>query len=196
LLRSVTPSIGFEPATYSSQIQRYKLTRCATYANPYREAIIFCRCGFFYFRSFFFPRLFSAVADSISTTLPHMMASKCKVRMHAGLRCAARGLLQIQDAKKSPKIAIWAQSNNFVGLYLSQLRHVGYRQSEKKLLNSNISPTSLHNMVNFGPRPITAEIGWRVWGTPANFKGFRVFGFVTAQTSLTGSTAFNIKRHL
>jgi len=25
-------------------------------------------------------------------------------------------------------------------------------------------------MVNFGP--LTAEIGWRVWGTPANFKPF------------------------
>jgi len=27
-------------------------------------------------------------------------------------------------------------------------------------------------MVNFGP--LTAEIGWRVWSTPTNFKGFRV----------------------
>ena len=27
-------------------------------------------------------------------------------------------------------------------------------------------------MVNFGP--LAAEIGWRVWGTPANFNGFRV----------------------
>jgi len=27
-------------------------------------------------------------------------------------------------------------------------------------------------MVNFGP--LTAEIGWRVWGIPANFNGFRV----------------------
>jgi len=23
-------------------------------------------------------------------------------------------------------------------------------------------------------RPLTAEIGWRVWGTPANFNGFRI----------------------
>jgi len=28
-------------------------------------------------------------------------------------------------------------------------------------------------MVNFGP--LTAEIGSGVWGTPANFNGFRVF---------------------
>ena len=37
---------------------------------------------------------------------------------NAGLKPAARGSLQIQDAKKSPKIAIWAPSHNFVGLYL------------------------------------------------------------------------------
>jgi len=46
-----------------------------------------------------------------------------------------------------------------------------YGQSEK-LLNSNISFTCLHNMVNFSP--LTAEIGWRVSGTSANFNGFRV----------------------
>jgi len=27
-------------------------------------------------------------------------------------------------------------------------------------------------MMNFGP--LTADIGWLVWGTPANFNGFRV----------------------
>jgi len=46
------------------------------------------------------------------------------------------------------------------------------QQSEKKLLNSNISHTCPHNMVNFGP--LVAEIGSLVWGTPANFNGFRV----------------------
>jgi len=39
-------------------------------------------------------------------------------------------------------------------------------------INSNMSSTSLHNMANFGP--LTAEIGLRVWGTAANFNGFRV----------------------
>jgi len=46
------------------------------------------------------------------------------------------------------------------------------RQSETSLLNSNISPTCPYSMVNFGP--LTAEIGPVVWGTPANFNGFRV----------------------
>ena len=35
-----------------------------------------------------------------------------------GLKCTARGSLEMQDAKKSPKIAVWAPSQNFVGLYL------------------------------------------------------------------------------
>jgi len=34
------------------------------------------------------------------------------------------------------------------------------------------SSTCPHNMVNFGL--LTSEISWRVWGTPANFNGFRV----------------------
>jgi len=36
---------------------------------------------------------------------------------NAGLKCAARGSLKIQDAKNSQKIAILAPSHNFVGLY-------------------------------------------------------------------------------
>ena len=42
----------------------------------------------------------------------------------------------------------------------------------RPLLNANTFYTCPHNMVNFGP--ITAENCWRLWGTPANFNGFRV----------------------
>jgi len=45
-----------------------------------------------------------------------------------------------------------------------------YRQSEKNLLDSNISPTCPHNMVNFGP--LAAEIGSVVWGTKQISTGF------------------------
>jgi len=40
------------------------------------------------------------------------------------------------------------------------------------MLNSNISSTCPHSMVNFGP--LTAVICSKVWGTAANFNGFRV----------------------
>ena len=43
---------------------------------------------------------------------------------------------------------------------------------KKNFLNTNVSSTCPHNIVNFGP--VAAEICWRVWGTPANFNRFRV----------------------
>ena len=55
-----------------------------------------------------------------------------------------------------------------------------YRQSEKKLLNSNTSSTCPHNMMNFGL--LTAEICWRVWGTP-KFQRVSRLGSVTSRHS-------------
>ena len=67
------------------------------------------------------------------------------------------------------------------------------------MLSSNISSTCPHNMVNFGP--LAAENCWRVWGTPANFNGFRVLiGSVTALLSSSqrqrNFAALNRGRHL
>jgi len=50
---------------------------------------------------------------------------------------------------------------------------------KKNLLNSSISSTRSHNIVNLGP--VTAEIVWRVWGTPANFNGFRILASLLHQ---------------
>ena len=59
-----------------------------------------------------------------------------------------------------------------------------YPQSEKNLLNSNISPTCPYNMANFGP--LAAEIGSLVWGTPNNFNRFRVLGALLHGTLVVG----------
>jgi len=84
--------------------------------------------------------------------------------------------------QKSQKIAIWAPSHNFVGLYL---RNRGtYQQSEKNLLSSNMSSRCPHNMVNFGP--LVAEIGLGVWGTPTNFNGFRILAALLHGTPSVG----------
>jgi len=56
--------------------------------------------------------------------------------------------------------------------------------NRKNVLNSNISSTCLHNMVNFGP--LAAKIRWRVWGTPANFNGFRVLAALLHDTLVVG----------
>ena len=72
-----------------------------------------------------------------------------------------------------------------------------YRQSEKNLLNTNTSSTCPHNTVNFGP--LTAEICWRVWGTPANFNGFRVMAALlhgSQVVSVSQTAALNRGRHL
>jgi len=67
----------------------------------------------FYLLSFFFSsHNISRRRLDVCHTSTHDVAL---VRIYdAGLKCAARGLLEMQD----PKIAIWAPSHNFVGLYL------------------------------------------------------------------------------
>jgi len=59
-----------------------------------------------------------------------------------------------------------------------------YIDNGKNLLNSNTSSTCPANMVNFGL--LTAEICWRVWGTPANFNGFRVLAALLHGTLVPG----------
>jgi len=60
-------------------------------------------------------------------------------------------------------------AQHFRAIY-SPLRHVS-TIGKKNLLSSNMS-TCPHNMANFGP--LAAAIDPVVWGTPANFNGFRV----------------------
>ena len=77
----------------------------------------------------------------------------------------------------------------------SQVKHIS--TIEKNLLNSNISPTRSYNMVNFGP--LAAEILWLIWGTPANFNGFRVLTALLHGTRVVGVSQFaalNRGRHL
>jgi len=63
----------------------------------------------------------------------------------------------------------------------SELRHIS---TIGKMLNSNTSSTCPANIVNFGL--LTAEICWRVWGTPANFNGFRVLAALLHDTLVVG----------
>jgi len=140
--------------------------------SPYGlgQTIIFSSCGFFFFFLFF-----------SSPNLSHRRLDVCHTCTHgvalvpvqdAGLQPAARGSVQMQDAKKSSKICHLGtipQLCRARGLS-SQLRHVS--TIGKNLLSSNMSSRCPHNMAYFGP--LAAEMGLPVWGTPANFNGFRV----------------------
>ena len=76
------------------------------------------------------------------------------------------------------------------------------RKTTVQKYNVRVCP---HNMVNFGP--LAAEIGLLVWGTPANFNGFRVLaallhGRKRASAKLCGEVQgmalrnFRSRRHL
>ena len=135
-------------------------------------------CGFFFFLSSFFfssPNLGGRRLDVYHTST-HGVAL---VRIYnACLKCAARGSLEIQDAKMAQKLPSAHYRITLSGCIFATKVCIDNRK--KNLLNSNISSRCTHNMVNFGP--LTAEIGSLVWGNPANFNGFRVLasGFVTA----------------
>jgi len=66
----------------------------------------------------------------------------------------------------------------------SELRHVS--TIGKNLLNSNTSSTRPDNMVKVKFGPLTAEICWRVRGTPVNFNGFRVLAALLHGTLVVG----------
>jgi len=88
---------------------------------------------------------------------------------------------KMQDQKIRQKYAIWAIAQLSRAIS-SQLRHIS--TIEKNALNSNTSSTHPDNMVNFGL--LTAEICWRVWGTPENFNGFRVLAALLHGTLVVG----------
>ena len=95
------------------------------------------------------------------------------------------------------KIAIWAPSHNFVGLYDIFAIKACIDNRKKNLLSSNISSRCPYNIVNFGP--LTADIDWRVWGTPGNFNGFLVLAALLHGSQVAGvsqTAALNRGRHL
>jgi len=92
------------------------------------------------------------------------------------------------------KIAILAPSHKLSGYVVGTKACI---DNGKKLVNSNTSSTCPDNMVNFGL--LTAEICWRVWGTLANFNGFRVLAALLHGTLVVGVPNFavlNRGRHL
>jgi len=68
-----------------------------------------------------------------------------------------------------------------LGYIFATKEHIDNR---KNLLNTNISPTCPYNMMNFGP--LVAEIVSLVWGTPANFNGFRLLAALLHCTLVVG----------
>jgi len=131
--------------------------------------IIFLSCGFFFLSSifvFFSSPVLSCCRFDVYHTSTHGVALNLGCKSET---CCTR-LAENTGRIKSPKIRHLRTIAQFCRALSLQLKHVS--TIGKNLLNSSISPTCPHNMVNFGP--LVAEIGWQVWVTPANVNGFRV----------------------
>jgi len=116
----------------------------------------------------------------MSTILRHMMWPWCKFKMQVwNVLRAARCKCRTQKiAKKSPS---GHHRTTLSGYIFATKAHIDNR---KQMLSNDMSSTCPHNMVNFGL--LTAEIRWRVWGTPANFNGVRVLATLLHGTLVVG----------
>jgi len=89
---------------------------------------------------------------------------------------------KIQDAKSRQKSPSGHHRTNLSGYIFATKARID--NQKKNSLSSNTCSTCPHNMANFGP--LTAEIGWPVWGTPANFNGLRVVTALLHGTPVVG----------
>jgi len=102
--------------------------RCMRQPNLSVMATLWNRAGHYIFAMWFllsflfFPRLISAVADWMSTILPHMVWPKCKFRMQVwNVLHAARWKYRMQEWRKKRHLRTIAQLCRAIS---SQLRHV------------------------------------------------------------------------
>ena len=138
--------------------------------------LYFCRVVSSFYLSFF-PRLISAIADGCVPYFDTWCGLSANLECRSETCCS--WLAVNTGRKKSPSRHHCVTLSGYIFATKPRIDN-----PEKNLLNSNTPSTCPHNMVNFGLLP--AEICWRVWGTPANFNGFRVLAALMHGTLLVG----------
>jgi len=105
----------------------------------------------------------------MSVILPHMVWPFCEFKMQVeNLLHAARWKHRTKKCRqKSPS----GHHRTTLSAYIFPTKAC-IDNRKTNLLNSDSSSTWPDNIMNFGI--LMSEICWRVWGTPANFNGFRV----------------------
>ena len=149
-------------------------------------------CNFFLSVFLFFSPNLSGRRLDVYHTLTHGVAL-ARIK-NAGLKCAARGSLQMQDPKSRKKLPSGHHSTTLSGYIFATKACIDNR---KKHFKQQYLPYTSHNMVNFGP--LAAEILSLVWGTPGNFNGFCVLAALLYGTLVVGvsqTAALNRGRHL
>ena len=105
---------------------------------------------------------FTQSVSSFRSTCPYHRSLFC---------CSINIMSSIPSLSLTPYLEVCLLREHYTSIWpFSSV--LAYIDNRKKKLNSNTSSTCPHNVVNFGP--LSAEICWRVWGTPANFNGFCV----------------------
>jgi len=122
------------------------------------------RCGHYILVSFFLSSSFSSPNLSGRRLDVYHTSTHYVALVHANLecmsQCAARDSLEIQDEKMT-SLSVHHRTT-LSGCILATKARIDNR---KKTVKHEYRPKCLHNMANFGS--LTAEIGWRVWGTPS-----------------------------
>jgi len=150
------------------------------------QTIIFLPCDFYLLSSSIFFLFLAYSQRSEIGCLPYFhtwcgLSGNLECRSET---CCAR-LAENTGRKKSPKSRHMGTIPQLCRAISSQLRHIS--TIGKNLLSSLISSTCLYNMVNVGP--LAAEIVSLVWGTPANFNGFRVLAALLNGTLVVWASA-------
>jgi len=123
----------------------------------------------------------------MSTILPHMVWP-CEFRMQVWNVLHAAGW-KYRTQKIAQNLPSAHHRLTLSGYILATKAHVDNR---KKNVKQQYLLQMSHNMVNFDP--LTAEISPVVWGTPANFNGFRVLAALAAL--LHGTPAVGVSQTL
>jgi len=100
---------------------------------------------------------------------------------NAGLKCAARGSLEMQDPKIAKKSPSGHHRTTLSGYIFATKARIDNR---KNLLSSKYLLQMSPNMVSFDS--LAAEIGPVVWGIPANFNGLCVLASLLHGTPVVG----------
>jgi len=146
-------------------------------ADHYIFALWFLSSSIFHF----FPRLISVAADWMSTILRHMMWPQCKFRMQVW-----RNVLQA--ARWKYRTQKWCKKSPFEHHRTILSGHVFATKAcinnRKKLVKQQYL---LQMSLQYGElRPLTAEIDWRVWGTPSYFNRYRVLAALLHSNQVVG----------
>ena len=143
---------------------------------PLVMAALRSRCGHYIlvlFLSSFFPsRNLSRRRLDVYHTYTHGVALECRPEM-----CCTQ-LAGNAGPKKSPKIRHLGTIAKLCRAISLQLRHVS--TIEKKFVKQQYLPRMSSQYGEQGP--LTAEIRSGIWGTPANFNGFRVLAALLHST--------------